>query len=93
MKHDIQLDVFFVCLSHTAKWSDLNAIPACCTVLVSFGAKKKNDSSWAAHSLLLANVNHCDADKLRRTSHDVNFVCSRCSTAHRKTSDVPWGPE
>ena len=37
--------------------------------------------------ILLANVDPCDTEKLRRTCHGVNFTCSRSGSAHRKTSE------
>ena len=51
--------------------------------LCQFGHKMRR-----LNRVLLANVDPCDAEKLRRTCRGVNFVCSRSSTAHRKTSDV-----
>ena len=41
--------------------------------------------------ILLANVDPCDTDKIRRTCHGVNFTCSRSGSAHRKTSEPAPG--
>ena len=37
--------------------------------------------------ILLANVDPCDTQKLRRPCHVANFTCSRSGSAHRKTSE------
>ena len=39
--------------------------------------------------VLLANIDLCDAEKLRRTCHGVDFVCSRSRTTHRRISAIP----
>ena len=38
--------------------------------------------------VLLANVDPCGAEKLRRTCHGVDLVCSRSAIAHRRTNDA-----
>ena len=42
--------------------------------------------------ILLANVDPCDTQKLRRACHGVNFTCSRSGSTHHKTSEpIPSG--
>ena len=42
--------------------------------------------------ILLANVDPCDTQKLRRACHGVNFACSRSGSTHHKTSEpIPSG--